>query len=438
MTTINLMPGAQSAFVESAAMYPAYIAGRRGGKTVASVSKMVMYIQRYPDCVGCVTFPSLDDRERIFVPTLEQFFGSGKGVWWDYAKKDGLFTAGGAKVFLRTAEEPDRLRGMTLSFAAMDEVGTGDQHKAWEILRPSLTREGHPHQFWVTTTPNVDAGWLRTVWRDKVHPETKEPLEPGDYPVFTARTVDNYFLPDSVRKLVLEAGGTRRALQEYEGQWLESKGVRFADLLDPMIHLRQPKVDEQWRNTGIAGLDPGSVSPTALVEWKQDLSGRLWAVDEFYKPNADEYEWVEWCRDKRIKKVIVDPTGSSKEQIKHWRKRWGLNIEAAPMGREGVFKFKQKYNWWATGLEPRCLRHTERCHCPDRVPGIFISPNCTNLWSELMNLEAHIPRGMEEPEDRWRPGSQDHAFDAGVYGGSWFGSKVHGRPISPIQIVRAA
>lgn len=445
MTTINLMPGAQSAFVESDALYPGYFAGRRGGKTVASVMKMMKYVQKNPGATGCITFPSLDDRDRIFMNTFKKFFGEGADKWWSYGKKDGVLTfANGCVVYLRTTEDPDRLRGMTLAFAGMDEVGTGNQWDAFKILQPAVSDENYPPQFWVTSTPNVDAAWVKRLWSDKVWPEGLEPLDQDehlDYPIFHARTVDNFHLPPHIReKLVKRWGGTRYARQELEGEFLSSKGVRFADILDPDIHQRQVPPDMQWKHTGIAGLDFGGVDPWAIVEWRQDLSNRLWAVDEFYKSGADEYEIGKWCRDHGIKKVICDPNGISKDNLRAMARRMGLNMEPALIhATDGINRFRQRYNWWADGLHLRCVNHLETCPCPNKVPGIFISYNCPNLWSELMNLEAHIPRGKEDAENKWRPGSADHAYDAGAYGGSWRGFiKKLGPPVSPVQIVRAA
>jgi len=51
-----------------------------------------------------------------------------------------------------------------------------------------------------------------------------------------------------------------------------------------------------------------------------------------------------------------------------------------------------------------------------KPPGMFISPTCPNLITEIPNLALNQKRGEMEYEDAWMPGSMDHALDGFCYG----------------------
>jgi len=404
---IEVMAGAQAEFVRSEARYPGYFAGRRGGKTSASVIKMVRYMTSYPGAYFMFTVPTLGDVDRILLPKMREFFGVFEGDMWGWLEKKSQIVfpkhrgpnGEGGVVFVRPASEPDSMRGPTLAAAAMDEIGTEDQHAAFQILQPAVFggQPGFPHQIWVTSTPRVERKWVKQRWADHLNPLTGDPLPPEDYPIFRARTVDNYHLEaEAIQSLVSEFGNSREAQQELEGEFIALEGTVFG-MLDPEVHLRYPPEDTVFTRT-VFGFDIGGSAPTAIIQWKLDRQFRKWAVAEFYKPDADEYEWVKWLADRGALRVFCDPAISDRTLL-YWSRVHGIRfVRARDKTHEG------RLNVWKTGLSHET-----------RPPSIFISPDCPMLWNELLELRRKRV-GDEEYSEAWARSTADHAYDAGAYG----------------------
>ena len=399
----------------SDARYPAFVGGRGSGKSVASILKSLRFINEHQGPgYGMMTVPTLGDIDKILLPRMRLLFGDleGKNNEWYYNDKKStfLFPRQQWTVFVRPASEPDSCRGPDLAFASMDEIGTENQYETFRILQSAIRQTGYPNQLWVTTTPNVRRPWIATIWRDHVHPMTSRDLVKERYPIFTASIMDNPHLPEWQRtELVEEYEGTRWARQELYGEFIAVEGVAFPSL-DRNVHIRSWPEDQECVRREV-GIDFGATSPTALIEWKMSPDKRLWAVDEFYKRNANDYDWVEWCAERNVKVLTCDPS-ASEDQITSWQQRYGIYIK-----RSSAKRFDTRYNFWDSRLAVK----------PDGKPGIYISPKCQNLWEELENLAFHKPRGHEYASDQWVPGSSDHAYDAGAYAGTQF-DNYYGAP----------
>ena len=403
---VRVMEGPQAEFVKSEARYPGYFAGRRGGKTSASVIKMVRYMTEHPGAYFMFTVPTLGDVDRILLPKMREFFGAFEGDMWGWLEKKSQIVfpkhrgpnGEGGVVFVRPSSEPDSMRGPTLAAAAMDEVGIQDQHAAFQILQPAVFggQKGFPHQIWVTSTPRDVQPWVKARWADNLNPLTGNPLPPEDYPVFKAKTVDNYHLEEAeVSALVTEWGNTRQARQELEGEFLSLEGVVF-DILDPEVHLKYPPEDAEFVRT-VFGFDIGGTSPTAIIQWKMDRQFRKYAVAEYYRANADEYDWIKWLADHNAMRVMCDPA-IGENLLRYWRRKYNVHFARAyDKTHEG------RLNVWRTGLN-------------QRPPQIYISPDCPMLWDELINLRRKRKGEDDYSEKDWASGCADHAYDAGAYG----------------------
>jgi hypothetical protein len=373
------------------------------------------------------TVPTLGEVHRIFLPTVRQFFGDVEGVFWGWLEKRNelVFPEVGAVVFVRPASEPDSLRGTNLTVAGMDEVATEDQEESFRILQGSIRQTGFGvNQLWVTGTPKVRRRWIKQIWNDGVNPLSGKPLaRREDYPIFRLRTVDNIHLPQDFKDSLLEDwGDSRLARQELFGEFIEVEGLAFPNL-DAEAHLRYPGEDVEVVRK-VFGLDMGGASPTAIVEWWLDRQGNKWAVAEFYKRNADEYDWVQWLADRGAKRVVCDPSASDL-QIDHWRRQYGIYItRAAPP----IKRFVGRVQAWGTGLS--MVDSLGRA----KPPQIRIAPSCVNLWDELVNAAFKKVKGRNDPEDAWEPGTADHAIDAGAYGLSDF--ENYYANIQPVNIQR--
>ena len=424
---VATMPGPQTDFVASRAAHPAFLGGRGSSKTVAGLLKMWTYVHQHSGANGAISFPVYGDIETIFLPEMRKFFGDIEGSEWVYLekKKQLVFPQLNSRAFLLSAEEPDRGRGLNIAWFWMEEVGIGSGHKhLFFNLQPALRQFGDEYGFyqgWLTSTPKVGHPWLKQIWDEGVHPVTGEEIEDrAEYPIFPARTVDNPCLPATIReRLVREWGDSRMARQELEGQFISVEGIVFPELKED-VHFRAPPPDHEFIAT-VGGLDFGDASPTALLELKMDRSRRIWITREFYKRKATDDDWIKVAAEWDLPLILCDPSVSEKD-LMTWRMRYQVNLQAAMAARER----KERGRLWRTRLTVR----------EDGNPGLYISTACPNTWNEMINLAKHVPKGQEDPVDKFAPGVNDHAYDAGAYGMSYFERGYIGRPQKVIELVK--
>ena len=425
---VSTMPGPQADFVASRAAHPAFLGGRGSSKTVAGLLKMWTYVNQHPGANGAISFPVYDNIETIFLPEMRKFFGDVEGSEWIYKdkKRQLVFPQLGSRAFLLSAEEPERGRGLNLSWFWMEEVGIGGGHKILFFnLQPALRQFGSDYDFyqgWITSTPNVERPWLKQIWDEGVHPIGGEEIEDRhEYPIFPARTIDNPCLPQKeIRRLLREWGDSRMAQQELEGKFISIEGIVFPELRED-IHLRTPPPDHEFIAT-VGGLDFGDASPTALLELKMDRSRKIWITREFYKRNATDDDWIKVAAEWNLPLILCDPSVSEKD-LMSWRMRYAVNLQPAMTARDR----KERGRLWRTRLAVR----------EDSFPGLYISGDCPNTWNEMINLARYVPKGQEDPADKFAPSTNDHAYDAGAYGMTYFERGYIGRPARVIELVRA-
>ena len=416
---VELMAGAQTEFYLSEARHPAMLAGRGASKTYTFSAKAFKLATENEGIRGVLTQPTFDMIRRNFVPVWEKQFGhlgGKKGVWEWRVLQAGVPSeiafVNGSLIDLRPADSPEKFRGATYGFFGMDEIAIEDQLGVFLSLMPTLRQEGMPLQGFVTSTPSARRPWIKKIWVEHVNPFTEALLTPGDYPIFRARTKDNWHLPRGEYEHWLEMyGDTRLAAQELEGDFVALEGAAFEEFGPP--HNRRPSEDDVFQKT-VYGIDFGATSPTALYEMKLDLSDRVWVTKEFYKRNADDYDWIKTLAEWGGGAVYCDPSRSESEMAE-LRRRYGVNLK-----RSTVKRFDDRVRLWRNRLALR-----------DGVPRMFIDFGaCPNLVSELNNLAFAQARIGEYSVDRWEQGLSDHGYDGCAYGLSAFDRNTTYHPTS--------
>ena len=417
---IELMAGGQWEFVNSDAKHDALFSGRAGGKTVANVVKAFKYVNEHPGALGVLTEPTYTKLRDVLLPCIRKFFGEMEGRVWEFRRGDMEIvfpTLGGAKILLRPAAEADKARGLDLAFFGMDEVAEGYQHWSFVVLQGCLRQEGYPHQGWVVSTPEGSRLWLKRRWLDGVNPATGEPLPAGQYKRHEVFTEDNWHNPaDYVENLRASLPSERLVAQELYGQFITIQGAGFPQF-DDRIHVRAAPMDMKVKKT-VIGVDFGGVVPTACEEFSLMHDGRIQGTWEFYERQCSERALVEALGSRSPRRIVCDPTGKSLIEM---LRRYGLPAHPA---RSNDF-----------GLRSRLWN--SRLGQSDGQPGIYLSPMQPNLISEIGALAYYKGRGgMDVLTDRWEPGCDDHAYDAGAYALVEFDPAAYGRPKPSFSLIR--
>ncbi len=422
-TVIQAMPGPQDEFICSTARYPGFFGGVGSGKTAGLQIKVMYDFQtwgsRRAGMMAMYSVPTMTGAQMFFLPKWRELYRDFEGILWTWHEKQSVirFPQWDGTMFLRPAGEPDAPRGAELARVYMDEIASeaiGSQEEFFRVSQGRIRQKGFgPNQIAVVTSPKVCWRWIVQRWQEHVNPLTGRTMSnAGDYPAFYAQTEDNFHLDaDYKQSLIDEWEGTRWGEQELHGRFISIEGLGF-EMLDPAVHYVWPAPETEFVRT-VYGFDPGVTSPTAIIEWKQDRLGRKWATDEFYKRDADEYDWIRWLADRNATRVICDQAVSEKQR-EYWQRRYGIRFVPAQ------FKsFHERVEIWRTGLR-----------CDSRPPTVFVTPACPNTWNELLNLTFERPRGQEYNADKWARGTPDHGFDAGSYGLGEF-EAFRGRPPAP-------
>lgn len=184
--------------------------GAGSGKTRAGCLEVL----RQPPSVGMCVSPTF---RMMHDSTLQCFLDLTRtgGVLRSFNKSD--MTAelvNGTRVLFRSADEPDRLRGVNLGWFFLDE-GALCTPETWLILLARL-RE-HPSRAWICTTPR-GFDWL---WETFVKSGSPE------YAVIRSSTRENpYLRSDFVSRLEQQYTATWQK-QEIEGEFCELEGALF-------------------------------------------------------------------------------------------------------------------------------------------------------------------------------------------------------------------
>lgn len=283
----------------------------------------------------------------------------------------------GAEILFRSADEPDRLRGVNLNWAWIDEaalcpVGT------WDVVIGRLRGDSTAGPCWVTTTPK-GRNWLYE--------------RQTEMAVFRATTFDNPFLNrDFVASLQSAySGNSAFARQELYGEFVSFEGLVYEEF-DRGVHIWQGA----WPafKQVIAGVDEGYVNPAVILVIGLDGDGRAYVVEEFYRRRVLQADVVAEAR--RLAEVwhveafYVDPSAA------------GLIAEMQSMGLNAL-PGRNEVMPGIQGIKSRLLIQG------DGRPRLFFSPGCVNLMAEMESYTWREGRQgrRDEPEK-----VNDHGPDA--------------------------
>ena len=230
--------GPQYQFLRSPARYRAFIAGVGAGKTFAGCLASLVACQRADrGAIVAPTYPMLKD---VVLPTFREIAEDGI----DTLNKADLYAdmANGSRVLFRSADKSERLRGMNLGWAWVDEAALVGE-ETWDILLGRLRLD--PGRAWITTTPKGH-NWVYQRFVD-----TKD----EDHALIRARTSDNPHLPDDFVDSLRDQYTARFRRQEMLGEFIEAEGALWS--WNDIHHVTDaPQMDRV-----VVGVDPAGGGP---------------------------------------------------------------------------------------------------------------------------------------------------------------------------------
>jgi phage terminase large subunit-like protein len=226
----------QADFIRSTATYRGFVGGRGAGKSV--VGSYDLLRRAKPNRLYMVVAPTFgllkDTSFRVFVQKAQELRFLKKINHQDLR----VVLGHDAEVLFRSADNPDRLRGSSLSGFWMDEASYCDEG-AYKIVIACLREAGEQGWGSLTFTPRGKSHWTyrefgqneairQEIARCKTQgiPYQGPPCDP-DRQLFTAKTHENPFLPKSFETTLRRQYSSEMAKQELEGAFLDAGGKVF-------------------------------------------------------------------------------------------------------------------------------------------------------------------------------------------------------------------
>lgn len=257
--------------------YCAAISGIQGGKTFLGTYWSAKQIADMPDGgIGLIVAPTYKILDQS---TLVKFFEEFPQYRKFYKEQKRTIILGNKTVFIRSAEEPYSLEGITADWVWGDEAGAFSL-LVWTILRSRTAIKRGKILF--TTTP-YNMGWL---YRDFFLPWKNGTDK--DLSVVTWASADSPYFPAEFA----EKEKRRLRTEEYNRRYL-GEFTRMEGLVYPLHqwHIIKP-IEGLRADITIGGIDWGWTNPAALAVIKY-FDGKWYLVDEWYKTGKTTKEIVE-------------------------------------------------------------------------------------------------------------------------------------------------
>ncbi len=254
----------QAEFVKSRARFSAFIGGVRSGKTYSGTAKALSRAFLLPT-VGAAVAPTVGMARDVLVPQYAELAANRIAKWT--SSTGDMILDNGSKILFRSADNPERLMGLTLDWFHLDEAAQLPR-RVWEVLVNRTISTGGPG--FITTTPR-GKNW---VWR-----LVEEWRDDPDASAFFAKTSDNPLIDSAEIDRARRQLDSRYFRQQFEASF-EEEGTRVYEDFTPQLHV----LEESWQirdNWPIyIGVDFGWTHPSALIWAQLSPEGKWFIFDE--------------------------------------------------------------------------------------------------------------------------------------------------------------
>ena len=269
----------QKTVSDNPARFKVIVAGRRWGKSHLSMNEMAKFA-RFPNKKIFYVAPTYRQAKQILWDDLKA-----KMINCRWAKKINesdltITLVNGSKIHLRSADNADSLRGISIDYLVMDECAMID-HKTWtEVLRPALS-DKQGHAMFITTPKGRN--WIYDLWQG-AHTA-------HDWKPFSFTTLEGGNVPEIEIEAARADLDERSFKQEYEASFINYQGQIYYNW-DPEIHLQRKPIDDMKRNEILHVAMDFNIDP--LVAAVCRINGdEIHVIDEVYINGSNTFEMAE-------------------------------------------------------------------------------------------------------------------------------------------------
>ena len=272
----------------------AFCGGRGAGKTYVGAQKagQLAWLNRgYNGLVLAPTYPMLRDAAKAaFLKACTD-----KGLSFKHLKtENAVILFGDTKVYFRSMDDPDKVRGLNVAWAWMDEPGQVGDREAFDVVNGCIRGEDIPEPALIITTTPSGLGWFYEV----VVTEAEE----NRARLYRARTADNPLLGDFEKRL-------RRSYDPlFAAQELDAE---FVNLFSGQAYWNFSPIDNVFNPRDISLVEG---LPLDLC-CDFNVSPMCWNVSQDFLIDGETYTYV-------FDEIHLDTAGTD-VTVKEFLDRWG-------------------------------------------------------------------------------------------------------------------
>jgi hypothetical protein len=363
------------------------VAGRRWGKTTLAIREMCK-VAREPDKEIYYISPTYRMSKTIVWKRLKKKLIDLRWVKKINESELSVTLVNNSVISLKGADNPDALRGISLSAAIFDEFAFMDPDTFWTVIRPALADQEGPALF--ITTPIGKGNWAFDLFN-----MSEKNL---DWASFTFTTLEGGFVTQEEIEAARNEMSEQQFKQEFEASFVTASNlVAWAFSREHNLkHLDNPDI----RNLHI-GVDFNN-SPITAAVYSQH-GEEMYQIDEIHMLNSHTQELADEILRRYPKSKITvypDPSGRQRKTSAGGATDFTI-LESAGFTVKAPFKHDP--------VRDRINSYNARLSSATGIRRLFIDPKCKYT---IESLEKFCFKPGTQIPDK---GEWDHMFDAASY-----------------------
>lgn len=407
--SVQLGPGQLKAFT-SEARFIALVAGVQSGKTYAGANWMNHQVNLYPNDDHLIIASSY---KVLSQATLKKFDELSPKGWYKLHRNPENFyyeilpnkkgRTGKGRIWVRSAENPNKIEGMTLRSVWFDEAGDSDEVAFTNICARLSIKQG---KCLLTSTPYT-WNWLKK-FEDDWKADTNNGTRSGklSYDYINYPSYENPYFPMEEynrMKLVLPEHDFNR---RYLGIFTKPEGLIYPNFNPDRMVWNTKRLEEYLKRGGftevIAGVDWGYMDPTVISVVGLTKGGRYILLDEHFEVKEDIGDTIAAAKSLRDKWEISRFYCDS-EQPAYISKFISDGLQAIPVRKKKPGETASSYVKGGIG-RIRQLMAEDRFTVLDSVTQHLRE---LQLYRYATKLQSGVRVVVDEPEDK-----DNHTMDA--------------------------
>jgi phage terminase large subunit len=388
----------QQTIVQDGHRFRVVSAGRRFGKTHL-LTRELAYHARLPDQRVWAIYPSFRMAKQILWKKLKKRLLELNWVKGVNESDLTIMLVNGSEISLRSADNPDSLRGVGLNFVAFDEFADMDATAWTEVIRPTLS-DTNGRALFVGTPKGFNHF-------KEIYDNAK--ADPANWASFSYTTVDGGRVSAEEVEAAKRDLDERTFRQEYLASFETFTGRIAYNFTEDNIKNIDPK--NLNLTTVYVGCD-FNVSPiTAAIMARH--GDDLYVIDEIYMHNSNTQEMADEIRRRYPKTIGTDSTTTNRIEVFPDPAGSARKTSAGGATDHNILAnagFVVRAPRAHTPVKDRINAINSRLCSTDGKRHLFVNPKCRNT---LNSLEKYCYKeGTQVPD---KDSGWDHMFDAVSY-----------------------